>query len=157
MHEDAFPRLLICVQTGADPHRFPPFYGNRSGFHNEHIFNNSSRTFQLEIWKMVWTNVFFFQFPGITQKPGKGNFRELKPRKIPGGASGLPQKLAPLAPGLGNRSAFILDPRLIETTQSLLPETCIRQTSWKNGHLEMDPTFLSSLYQTDISIRRTSL
>ena len=34
---------------------------------------------------MVWTNVFFFQFQGIRQKPGKGNFRYLKSPKIPGG------------------------------------------------------------------------
>ena len=59
-------------------------------FHNKHIFNNNSRTFQVEIWKMVCTNVFFSQFTGIRQKPGKGNFRELQPRKIPGGASELP-------------------------------------------------------------------
>ena len=59
-------------------------------FHNKHIFNNNSRTFQVEIWKMDWTNVFFFQFPGSRQKPGKGSFRKLKPKKIPGGASGLP-------------------------------------------------------------------
>ena len=59
-------------------------------FHNKHIFNNNSRTFQVEIWKMVCTNVFFFQFPGSRQKPGKGSFRKLKPKKIPGGASGLP-------------------------------------------------------------------
>ena len=59
-------------------------------FHNKHIFNNNnSRNFQVEIWKMVCTNFFSFQFPGIRQKPGKGNFRELKPKKIPGGASGL--------------------------------------------------------------------
>ena len=81
-------------------------------FHNKHIFNNNSRTFQVEIWKMVWTNVFFFQFPGSRQKPGKGSFRKLKPKKIPGGASGLPYKLAPSAPRLGNRSVFILDRRL---------------------------------------------
>ena len=59
-------------------------------FHNKHIFNNNSRTFQVEIWKMVCTNVFFFQFTGIRQKPGKGSFRKLKSKKIPGGASGLP-------------------------------------------------------------------
>ena len=35
---------------------------------------------------MVWTNVFFFQFPGIKQKPAKGNFRDLKSQNITGGA-----------------------------------------------------------------------
>ena len=34
-------------------------------FHNKHIFNNNNITFQVEIWKMARTNVFFFQFPGI--------------------------------------------------------------------------------------------
>ena len=45
---------------------------------------------KLKSGNMVCTNVFFFQFPGIRQKPGKGSFRKLKPKKIPGGASGLP-------------------------------------------------------------------
>ena len=40
----------------------------------------------IELSKMVWTNVFFFQFPGIKQKPGKGNFRDLKSQNITGGA-----------------------------------------------------------------------
>ena len=35
---------------------------------------------------MVCTNVFFFQFLGIRQKPGKGNFRDLKSQNIPRGA-----------------------------------------------------------------------
>ena len=56
-------------------------------FHNKHIFNNNNnnnnnnnkRTFQVEIWKMVRTNVFFFQFPGILcplngSETQKGNF-----------------------------------------------------------------------------------
>ena len=30
---------------------------------------------------MVWTNVFFFQFPAIRQKPGKGNFRDFRNQK----------------------------------------------------------------------------
>ena len=56
-------------------------------FHNKDIFNNNNnRTFKVEIWKMVWTNVFFFQFLGIRQKPGKGNFRDLKFQNIPRGA-----------------------------------------------------------------------
>ena len=64
-------------------------------FHNKHIFNNNSRTFQVEIWKMVCTNVFFFQFPGSRQKPGKGNFRELKPKKFSGVHLGSPRSLLP--------------------------------------------------------------
>ena len=57
-------------------------------FHNKHIFNNNNnnnnnnnRTF-----KDGLTNVFFFQFPGIKQKPGKGNFRDLKSQNLTGGA-----------------------------------------------------------------------
>ena len=49
------------LDTGTDPHRFPPFYGNRSDFFIRNLFL-IIRTFQVEIWKMVWTNVFFFQF-----------------------------------------------------------------------------------------------
>ena len=64
-------------------------------FHNKHIFNNNSRTFQVEIWKMVCTNVFFYQFPGSRQKPGKGNFRELKPKKFSGVHPGSPRSLLP--------------------------------------------------------------
>ena len=49
----------------------------------------------------------------MTQKPRKGNFRELKSKKLHGGA--CPRTpLEPCAFGarLGNRSPFILDPRL---------------------------------------------
>ena len=47
------------------------------------------------------------------QKPGKGNFRDLKSLQIPRGA--CPQALleaCSTVPRLGNRSVFILDPRL---------------------------------------------
>ena len=71
MHENAFPRLLICVPRQAWIHTgFHRFTEIGQIFHNKHIFNNNSRTFQVEIWKKVWTNVFFFQFLGIRQKPG---------------------------------------------------------------------------------------
>ena len=59
---------------------------------------------------MVWTNVFFFQFPGIKQKPGKGNFRDLKSQNITEGA-------CPRAPleacslGLSFRKSVSIDPR----------------------------------------------
>ena len=46
----------------------------------------------------------------MNQKPWKGNFRELNPKRIfEVHAFGLPWKLAPPAPRLGNRSVFILD------------------------------------------------
>ena len=52
-------------------------------FHNKHIFNNNNynRTFKDGLDKC-----FLFQFPGIKQKPGKGNFRDLKSQNITGGA-----------------------------------------------------------------------
>ena len=81
----SLPRSQARIHTGF--HRFTEI---GQVFHNKYIFNNSCRAFQIEICKMVWTNVFFFQFTGIRQRPGKRNFRELKPKKIPGGASGLP-------------------------------------------------------------------
>ena len=74
-------------------------------FHNKHIFNNNNNiTFKVEIWKMVWTNVFFFQFPGILcplngSETQRGNFRVH--------VRGLPSELAPSAPPLGNRSWYL--------------------------------------------------
>ena len=79
-------KIIITIQgwihTG-----FPRFMEIGQIFHNKHIFNNNNnRTFKVEIWKMVWTNAFFFQFLGIRQKPGKENFRDLKSQNIPRGA-----------------------------------------------------------------------
>ena len=73
------------IQTGF--HRFTEI---GQIFHKKRIFNNNSSTFQVEIRKWsTGTNVFFFQFPGIRQKPGKGNFcmspgfpRSLLPRPL---------------------------------------------------------------------------
>ena len=71
--------------VGADPHRFPPFYSNGLDFSHKHIqtYSNNGRTFQVEILKMVWTDVSFSNFraldsPSINRKPGKGNFRGSK-------------------------------------------------------------------------------
>ena len=53
-------------------------------FHNKHIFNNNG-TFQVEIWKTIGTNFSNFwalDAPSMNQKPVKGNFRELKPKKF---------------------------------------------------------------------------
>ena len=50
------------------------------------------KTFQVEIWKMDWTNAlseenWTGQYPiWMTQKPRKGDLRELKSKKFPGGA-----------------------------------------------------------------------
>ena len=69
------------------------------------------RTFQVEIWKMVWTNVFLF--------PISGNLMPFFPfppyKKIPGGACPrAPLEACSLGP-LFRKSVsinFILDPRL---------------------------------------------
>ena len=59
---------------------------------------------------MVWTNVFFFQFPGIKQKPGKGNFRDLKSQNITGGACPrAPLEACSLGPSF--RKSVSIDPR----------------------------------------------
>ena len=92
------------------------FYGNRSefSFDSKYIiyFYLKKRTIQFEIWKMVWTILFFFfqflsirhakrffsricktsseekwtgQYPvWMTQEPRKGDFRELKSKTFPG-------------------------------------------------------------------------
>ena len=41
------------------------------------IFSIINRTFQVKIWKMVWTKVFFFQFPGIRCRLNESWEREL--------------------------------------------------------------------------------
>ena len=71
------------VQIHTDFHHFTEI---SQLFHNKHIFNKNG-TFQVEIWKMVGTNFSNFwalDAPSMNQKPVKGNFRELKPKKFPG-------------------------------------------------------------------------
>ena len=41
------------------------------------IFLIINRAFQVKIWKMVWTNVFFCQFPGIRCPLNESREREL--------------------------------------------------------------------------------
>ena len=43
------------VNSGADPHRFPPFYGNRSHFNIKYIFKNKN-IFQVKIWQLSYLN-----------------------------------------------------------------------------------------------------
>ena len=43
---------------GADPHRFPPFYGNWSVFHHKHIFGNKEILFKLKSGE--WLGPIFF-------------------------------------------------------------------------------------------------
>ena len=46
--------VQVLIHTGF--HRFTEI---GQIFYNKHTFNNN-KTSQVEIWKMVWTNVFFF-------------------------------------------------------------------------------------------------
>ena len=64
---------------------FHPFTEIGQIFHDKYVFNNN-RTFQVEIWKMVWTNVLFFQFLSIrcSLNNSETRERELIPNKIPG-------------------------------------------------------------------------
>ena len=84
-------------------------------FHVKYVFSNN-RTFQVEIWKMVETNVLFFQFLSIrcSLNTSETRERELIPNKIPGVTFPRPPLQACfLGPSLiGSRSAFILDPCL---------------------------------------------
>ena len=79
--------LRFVLSPGADTTLVSTVLRKSVRFFIINIFNNNNnRTFKVEIWKMVWTNVFFFQFLGIRQKPGKGNFRDLKSQNIIRGA-----------------------------------------------------------------------
>ena len=80
---------------------FHPFTKIGQIFHDKYIFNND-RTFQVEICKMVWTNILFFQFLSIRCALNKSETweRELPKKKfsqsyIPPGSprSLLPQPL----------------------------------------------------------------
>ena len=48
----------------------------------------------------------------MTQKPRKGDFRELKSKTFPGKYTWNPLEACAFATRLGNQSVFILDPRL---------------------------------------------
>ena len=53
------------------------------------------------------------QYPvWMTQKPKKGDFRELKSKTFPGKCPRIPLEACSFAARLGNRSVFLLDPRL---------------------------------------------
>ena len=91
---------------------FHPFTEIGQIFHNKYVFNNN-RTFQVEIWKIVWTklyNVIFFQFLSIRCTLNKSETweREL-PKKIPRLPPGSPRSLLPRP--LGNRKSVSIYPR----------------------------------------------
>ena len=84
--------ILLCEQRRTDHRRVHKQARTRTGFqrfteigqifHNKYIFNK--KTFQVEIWKMDWTNTlseenWTGQYPiWMTQKLRKGDLRELK-------------------------------------------------------------------------------
>ena len=108
-----FDFRIINQQVGIHT-SFQPFTKIGQIFHDKYIFNND-RTFQVEICKMVWTNILFFQFLSIRCALNKSETweREL-PKKIPRVTfPRAPLEACSLSPSLiGNRSVFILDPRL---------------------------------------------
>ena len=95
--------------SGADPYSFPPFYGNRSDF--SYIFLVKNKTFQVEIWKVVWTVSKYLVW--MTQKFRKGDFGELKSKKR------SPGEHAPAPPLEGCTSGARLGNR------SFVPEYCL--------------------------------
>ena len=99
---------IVCI-TGVDPYQFPPFYESQSDF-SQQIYFLLTVNFPDETLKMVWT--FSANLQALseengtsqysawrTQKPRKGDFRELNSKKnFPGEqAPGPPWKLAHFA------------------------------------------------------------
>ena len=68
-----FENWINPANSGADPHRFPPFYENRSEFSQINKFFMKKKTFQVKIWPISWLN-------------DSGDFREWKKKKIHRGA-----------------------------------------------------------------------
>ena len=119
-----------ATSTGADPR--PVFTVLRKigqSFHNTHIFN-------IELSKLKsgkWSGQMFsfsksqaLDPPSMNQKPGEGNFRELKSKKIPGGASGGACPRAPL-------EACSLDPSFRKSV-SIYPRSASDKCSFISAH-----------------------
>ena len=70
----------------------------------------------------------------VTRKPKKGDFRELKSKHLPGKHAPGPPRSLRLRRSLGNRSVFILDPRLTIVKLTWFFIHCIDSygTWWKN-------------------------
>ena len=76
------PHKFFCIKwspTGADTHRFPPFYWNRSDFFLKIIYIFSNKwTFQVETWNWWFGQMFSFSNSGHSmppqwiRNPGKG-------------------------------------------------------------------------------------
>ena len=59
----------------------------------------------------------------MTQKPRKGDFREIKSKQFPGGACHwTPLEACTFDAGLGNQSVFMLDPCLLIETEIRIVE-----------------------------------
>ena len=105
--------------SGADPHRFPPFYGNQWHFSHNNTFliiqtHSTLKSGQYPVW--------------MTRKPRKGNSGVKIQKNLLG--EPVPRTLlesCAFGARLGNRSVFILDPRLqLYFGQSRIPENSSR-------------------------------
>ena len=93
-------------------------------FHYNHIFSNK-RTSQVETWNWWFGQMFSFSnfraldTPSMKQKAGKGTFRELKSKKLPGSAyPRVPLKAFSLGPSFRKSvGIYPLDPRLIDLSR----------------------------------------
>ena len=94
-----FENWINPANSGADPHRFPPFYENRSEFSQINKFFMKKKTFQVKIWPISWLN-------------DSGGFREWKKNNSPECMPRTPLEAYAFDARFGKRSVFILDPRL---------------------------------------------
>ena len=82
--------------------------------HQNDVGSRASTTYY---WENLVHLVVLVYPVGMTQKPRKEDFRELKSKQIPGEASSQtpppPGKACAFGAHLGNRSVFILDLRLL--------------------------------------------
>ena len=70
----------------------------------------------------------------MTRKPKKGDFRELKSKHLPGEHAPGPPRSLRLRRSLGNRSVFILDPRLLfRVVFTMLKVLYLRVVGWDVG------------------------
>ena len=117
-------------------------------FHKKHVFNNNSRTFQVEIRKMVYR---YKCFPGVRPKPGKGNF--CMPPGFP--RSLLPRPLLRKSVSIYPRSASDRDYSVSLTGHLYKTDIMVKRTPTVGPHLSFLPLFDRHLYKTDIALRRT--
>ena len=82
-------KVKSTLLTRADPHWFPSFYRNQSAFsQNVFLIIIEFSKFKSGKWSgqmFSFSNFRALDAPSMNQKPGKGNFRELKSKKMPRG------------------------------------------------------------------------